>query len=699
MTCIAWLGLLGTVLALRSQHAEQDPSGFDCPTATKRKEHKNIFAIRASAFQDAHVWQDWKLYRFPNCSAEVGAATILPRLNYSDPEEKSEVSISIQNDVTGDVFLCSLGTTKCVAHMRPPAATWMLVDLLAYVLSRDILQGFHSLRPDLAVLYDLVMLFSCCILVTIIFWSIGLIIETCREHRQRRWGLASTTDVSSKHLRIPSTTEIISQALIDVLCFIIGCGLFVLEGERFFRIYHDQDGIGFFLVIAFPLLFGCAAVMRIFLATSRCHLYYESLRSGMLLQLQPVTLLRDPLVLWFWLGLIITVANAAKVVFTNDSHWTDDLKALIVFVSPLYYMTSSLVDIQFAESIAVKQHCTLALEGISKDSPITLGADDSILPVQESTFVRLARERKVIQPPALSEEAGDAGCSLNILDFQWVGFVALQRAQGLNRVLLRFFNPQLICALLCLGLFSFVVSFRTMTATPHLLELGVIGAGLSKGFDPSLTEYALLTHNSQHLTGVAAKVNPSETSLLTFRTKSENRSVTTDTGLAEAIRLDQDVYPADVELEVRDTFRMTEYRLQVLKYGILPESLIFSGEHSDGRSFQRCVPWGYLSRNHEVRIPPGLKTMDIFINYDHFVIDLPAPKRAHDRFTTLYEENVSKEYCFQKPLLNKEVVKTQFSAGGCYSIVQRLGRNRGQMMPDGLRVQVLSIIKMVDTKG
>jgi len=55
------------------------------------------------------------------------------------------------------------------------------------------------------------------------------------------------------------------------------------------------------------------------------------------------------------------------------------------------------------------------------------------------------------------------------------------------------------------------------------------------GFDPSLKEYALLTHSSQHLgrfsaamaswhrkqlrhlTGVAAKVNPSETSLLTFR--------------------------------------------------------------------------------------------------------------------------------------------------------------------------------------
>ncbi|CAL1140418.1 unnamed protein product [Cladocopium goreaui] len=158
--------------------------------------------------KDEHVWQDWKLYRFPNCSEEVahkhpahgvgqrllrvsgvcsllpssfrtslmdpyasllgftycfrsscngmvmqrpsftahpdsdmpqvGTATILPRLDQSDPEEKSEVSLSIQagplgqDDMTGDVFLCSLGATKCVAHMRPPAATWMLVDLLAH---------------------------------------------------------------------------------------------------------------------------------------------------------------------------------------------------------------------------------------------------------------------------------------------------------------------------------------------------------------------------------------------------------------------------------------------------------------------------------------------------------------------------------------------------------------------------------------
>ena len=56
------------------------------------------------------------------------------------------------------------------------------------------------------------------------------------------------------------------------------------------------------------------------------------------------------------------------MVFAADSHWTADVKArdvglfrgrpsdalapqaLIVFVSPLYYMTSSLIDIQLAES-------------------------------------------------------------------------------------------------------------------------------------------------------------------------------------------------------------------------------------------------------------------------------------------------------------------------------------------------------------
>ena len=85
------------------------------------------------ASQDAHMPQ-------------VGTATILPRVNQSDPGQKSEVSISIQaglggvpvhlsmtkpwcvtdsagasvpqDDMTGDVFLCSLGATKCVAHMR-----------------------------------------------------------------------------------------------------------------------------------------------------------------------------------------------------------------------------------------------------------------------------------------------------------------------------------------------------------------------------------------------------------------------------------------------------------------------------------------------------------------------------------------------------------------------------------------------------
>jgi hypothetical protein len=52
----------------------------------------------------------------------------------------------------------------------------------------------------------------------------------------------------------------------------------------------------------------------------------------------------------------------------------------------------------------------------------------------------------------------------------------------------------------------------------------------------------------------------------------------------------------------------------------------------------------------------------------HFLAELaPAvlrPRRAHDRFTNLYEENVNKEHCFQKQLKNKEVVKTQFSMHG-----------------------------------
>ena len=136
--------------------------------------------------KDEHVWQDWKLYRFPNCSEEVahkhpahgvgqrllrvsgvcsllpssfrtslmdpyasllgftycfrsscngmvmqrpsftahpdsdmpqvGTATILPRLDQSDPKEKSEVSLSIQAGPLGQVpvHLSSMAKPWCV---------------------------------------------------------------------------------------------------------------------------------------------------------------------------------------------------------------------------------------------------------------------------------------------------------------------------------------------------------------------------------------------------------------------------------------------------------------------------------------------------------------------------------------------------------------------------------------------------------
>jgi len=664
----AWFGLLSTVLAIRSYRHEQDPTGQSCPTAKTRKGSQNIFEISASAFKDANLWQEWRLYRHPNCSEEAGPATILPRLDQKDPVKKSEVFISIEDSVKGDVYLCSSEATSCVAEIRPEEERWALVDLFKDVLSQAITKGFHSLRPEIAILFELMILFAFCVSVAIIFWSASLIIETWQEHQQRRWGLLSNLDVSSKHLQLPSPSEVISQAFIDVLFFVIGCGLFVLEGERFFRIYQDHEGIGFVLVIAFPLLFGCAALMRIFLAASRCILYYESLRSGILLKLQPVTLLRDPWLLWFYLGVIITVANAFKVLYLDGGISTDDIKASVVFVSPLYYMTSSLVDIQYAETIAVRQHCTLSLKGISKDAPVELGADDSILPMEESTFVKLSRQRKEIQPQNATEEQESR---LTVFDFQWVGFVSLQRAEGLNRALLRLFNPSLICALLCLGLVSFVVSFKTMIAKPHLLDLRIIGGGLSKGFNPSLTEYGLMAHSSQHIMGVAAKVNPSETSLLTFRTTPiMQREVTTTTGLAEAISLDQDIYPTEVKLEVQDTFRETDYRMHVFKYGILPESITFSGEHANGQLFHRCIPWGFLASCQQVWIPKWLKTLDISIKYAHFVVDLPTETRQPDRFTTFYEKNVSKEYCLQKPHLDKQVAITQFAGEGCFSVVQ-----------------------------
>ncbi|CAJ1409200.1 unnamed protein product [Effrenium voratum] len=594
-----------------------------CPPAWPLEEHISTYQANASTFQEVALFQEWKLSHHIDCSDPVGSATVLPEMDPENPVRDSKVLINIkleEQDRTGQLFLCS-SQQRCYAEIRLKRRERRLVDSLSSVLNYDTIKSFHTLPPQVCAIFEFMVLLTLAILLAVALWLMYLLYEAFKEESSRPWGFTTDRDKSDPQLRLPKPADIMFQAFVDVLFFVIGCGLFVLEGERFFRTYRDLSNTGFVLVLAFPLVFGCAGVLRIFLAASRCHLYYESLRHGMLLKLQEVQFWRDYLLLWFWVGVIITVGQAAQVVFWDRNNMWEDLKALLVFSSPLYYMISSMLDIQHAESQALQRHCILALEGISKDKPVEIGVRKDIEPIEEPSFVAMARQRKDFAetPPEAS------GSQLNVTDLRWVGFVSL-KSSGANRIMLLLFNPLLLCTLLCLAGLSCSVCFRTITSKPELLNLRLIGGSTTKSFRPSLHHYQVLALKSQRLLGVSAEVNPTEISRLSMHQHSMPLASTTGASLAEAVSLEEDIYPVQVDVNVEDTASTTEYRVQVLKYGVLPESITFSGTTKSGKKFHRCVPWGYLWSANPLWVPEGLKSLEASLHYSHYVIALPWSK-------------------------------------------------------------------------
>ena len=527
-----------TVLSVRS-HTEAEP----CPIARLRSE--DTYEISSKTFNGDRLLDSlshgWLLSYNPDCAGEAGKAVVLPRVDVKDPVQRSNISIWAPTESSETLYLCRRGAQQCVAQIRPTRASWRFVDVFKGVMNPGVLRAFHALDREVALIFEILILLTILIFFLALLWLVAMF----REGRNRpRWGLSE--DVSDKRLQLPETSDIMFQGFLDVLFFVIGCCLFVIQGERFFRTYQDS-GLGLVLVLAFPLLFGCLGVLRIFMATYRCHLYYESLRSGMLLQLQSVSFLRDPLLLWFWFGIFITIGKALHVLCLKRNGTLEDVEELAVFVSPLYYMISSVMDIQSAEKTALNQCCILSLQGRSED-PLRLGKD-AILPVPEATFVTLARERKDLLEGAREANEHSELNALNAFDLRWVGAVS-QRPRGLNRLPLHFFNPALFCVLLCLALLSCTVCFRTITFRPRLEHVSVLGGKFAEEFSPELMDYGVMVHTAQHLLAVTATADPTETSGLKLTSQGLNQS-----GMAKVttpISLDQDLYPLDVQIEVQD---------------------------------------------------------------------------------------------------------------------------------------------------
>ena len=151
---------------------------------------------------------------------------------------------------------------------------------------KDKIHAFLAMRPEVAQRFQGALLLVLLLFAFILFWSLRLVVKAVKD-RRRHWGLS--VESSESQLRPPQTSEIVLQAFTNTFFFLVGCAIFVIEGQRFFRKYDDEGSeMGYILVLTFPILFGCAGVLRIFMAAARSHLYFSSLRHGLLLKLHGV---------------------------------------------------------------------------------------------------------------------------------------------------------------------------------------------------------------------------------------------------------------------------------------------------------------------------------------------------------------------------------------------------------------------------
>ena len=155
---------------------------------------------------------------------------------------------------------------------------------------KDKIHAFLAMRPEVAQRFQAALLLVLLLFAFILFWSLRLVVKAVKD-RRRHWGLS--VESSESQLRPPQTSEIVLRAFTNIFFFLLGCAIFVVEGQRFFRKYDDASEMGYILFLTFPVLFGCAGVLRIFMAAARSHLYFSSLRHGLLLQLRRVNFSGD----------------------------------------------------------------------------------------------------------------------------------------------------------------------------------------------------------------------------------------------------------------------------------------------------------------------------------------------------------------------------------------------------------------------
>ena len=683
------------------QESPGQKSQYPFPKAKFESENEEeyVFSVNATAFVNLDPLEEWVVYASSDCRGEELAHYQVARwISQMNPSNESNATLSLARANLPDhdvLFAGARGLGHCLAYLHRPPQRWPVMQWLKELpgFFQGRMYAFLAVREEVAHRFQVAFLLVLLLFGFILFWSLRLVVKAVKD-RRRHWGLS--VESSESQLRPPQTSEIVLRAFTNIVFFLLGCAIFVVEGQRFFRKYDDASEMGYILFLTFPVLFGCAGVLRIFMAAARSHLYFSSLRHGLLLQLRRVNFSGDWMLLWMWFGIVLTMGRAVQVVYFNKKNEGlsfEDFKAIGLLASPIFYIKKSISDMWSLEDIAVRQECRIGLEGISGSNSVQIGDERGINPIEESAFVALARHREEIHATTASQ--GDEGStlrSLNVGDVRWIGFVTREKKKSrLNRLLPMLLGPSLVGALLGLAILSLTVVFLNMTTAPALQDLRIDGALLYPAFKSTAKEYFAYLDVSQRVFGFTAAVDSYKTTKVQVQSVGKQRLNSTASVIVDSLNLDETPYPQKVQIKVEDTACSTDYSVQVSKFGIFPESLTVSGQTDSGKHFSLCIPWGYIFFNTTIHLPTGLKELKLSLTYQLYVMGLPWTNRSNDSFSTYFDRQIPRRKCrYGRHPLWEQAAFYAYSGSGCFAGMQRnwmsCGKARTAQTKKGLQI-------------
>ena len=319
------------------------------------------------------------------------------------------------------------------------------------------------------------------------------------------------------HLVIPTSLDIMLEGMLDAICFVIGCMLLVLAASTFLHKFGAGNNPADVLLLCYPFIFGAAALIRIFLCNSRRLLYHSLFLQGVLLDFNHTKSGRDLLLLYTYLGFAAAVGvlffDSVQSVQDGMMGWKGMAVNTVVFMSPLYYMVSSLLNSLRLEKEAVNCMCVQKM-----DSEVTISSAFEhlqLIPIYEGGFCKAARKGNgmdVSIEMAKSSSDPDDLDHFRLRDVFWVP--RLVSGKSKSEILLVVAMPILALLAMLLGLVSLAWLIKHRTDVPEIESLTVDVAGLSPDFSFEITDYSLLLPRLQPQITLSMYANTDRTNFL-----------------------------------------------------------------------------------------------------------------------------------------------------------------------------------------